>query len=614
MIMADLVGHNCFVFCDTPLNYPAKPFARDADAYIRSAIANPTYREQKDMKTTSPDEAQDRVSFWQHLRLVPMFTTIFAGILVLFALCIGLSGWFLLQSNGSLDEATQEIQVRMGLSNSSNHLRTARLLVIHAAAAARIGEMDEFRSILGAVEKRLGQAQQNFDTYLNRPNKSAADSELDAPLKERFNAYLNQGLVPMVKSAKQGSFEGVIAQETDVTRKLDDSYNEVLLKAIKIRTARAEAINQQATAQLHLGFIIMGAAFAVALVLTLMTFIFLRRVVIHPLHQAGERIARIAAGDLTAPSRHWGRGEIGVLSANLQAMQQALVQTVGVVREGAVAIYQGSGEITAGNTDLSSRTEQQASALEQTAASMEELTATVKQNADNAHHASQLAADASGKAREGGDIVSGVIHTMNNISGSSKKIAEITTVINSIAFQTNILALNAAVEAARAGEQGRGFAVVASEVRSLAQRSAQAAKEIEGLISESVQLIGQGSAQVTHAGSTMTDIVDAVRRVTDIMAEIAAASDEQSRGIQQVSQAVTEMDNVTQQNAALVEEASSAAASLEEQAARLTQAVAAFRLSQQESASPAKALTPPRTPAVEKPRPALAGTDNWETF
>ncbi|MDR7342872.1 methyl-accepting chemotaxis protein-3 (ribose and galactose sensor receptor) [Pantoea alhagi] len=565
------------------------------------------------MKSTSPEEALERVSFWQHLRLVPLFTTIFSGILLLFALSIALSGWFLLQSNRSLDEATQEIQVRMGLSNSSNHLRTARLLVIHAGAAARIGEMDEFRSILSATEKRLSQAQQNFDTYINRPNKSEADSALDAPLKAGFNAYLNQGLIPMVKAAKQGSFEGVIAQETDVTRKLDDQYNQVLLKAIKIRTARAEAINQQASSQSHFGFIIMGMAFAVALVLTLMTFVFLRRIVISPLQQAGERIARIAAGDLTAPLRQWGRSEIGMLGANLQAMQQALVQTVGVVREGAVAIYQGSGEISAGNTDLSSRTEQQASALEQTAASMEQLTATVKQNADNAHHASQLAADASGKAREGGNIVSGVINTMNNISGSSKKIAEITNVINSIAFQTNILALNAAVEAARAGEQGRGFAVVASEVRNLASRSAQAAKEIDGLIAESVQLIGQGSTQVSHAGATMTDIVDAVRRVTDIMAEIAAASDEQSRGIQQVSQAVTEMDNVTQQNAALVEEASSAAVSLEEQAARLTKAVAAFRLSQQEN-SAALNMKPVTSTAV-KSRPALAAADsNWETF
>jgi methyl-accepting chemotaxis protein-3 (ribose and galactose sensor receptor) len=419
----------------------------------------------------------------------------------------------------------------------------------------------------------------------------------------------------MVKSAKDGSFEGVIAQETDYTRKFDDAYNAVLLKAIAIRTQRADAINKQAESQTRLGFIMMAAAFAAALLLTLATFIFLRRVVITPLRQAVERIEHISRGDLTAPLQNWGRSEIGTLGSNLQNMQQSLVKTVGTVREGAVAIYQGSSEISAGNTDLSSRTEQQAAALEQTAASMEQLTATVKQNAENAHHASQLAADASGKASQGGEIVSGVISTMNNISTSSKKIAEITTVINSIAFQTNILALNAAVEAARAGEQGRGFAVVASEVRNLAQRSAGAAKEIEGLISESVELIGKGSSQVSHAGDTMTDIVGAVRRVTDIMAEIAAASDEQSRGIQQVSLAVTEMDNVTQQNASLVEEASAAASSLEEQASRLTQAVAAFHLSDsapRRVAQPVQAVQPKA--ALATGRPALANSDNWETF
>ncbi|HAI06219.1 MAG TPA: methyl-accepting chemotaxis protein, partial [Pantoea sp.] len=240
----------------------------------------------------------------------------------------------------------------------------------------------------------------------------------------------------------------------------------------------------------------------------------------------------------------------------------------------------------------------------------------VKQNAENAHHASQLAADASGKARSGGDLVSGVVKSMTNISGSSKKIAEITNVINSIAFQTNILSLNAAVEAARAGEPGRGFAVVASEVRNLAQRSAQAAKEIESLIAESVTLIKDGSQQVGAAGNTMGEIVEAVRRVTDIMAEIAAASDEQSRGIQQVSQAVTEMDNVTQQNASLVEEASAAAASLEDQAGKLTQAVSAFRLQDTPvlAGTASRATAPVKTPALA-PRPALAsGNDNWETF
>ncbi|ERK17875.1 Methyl-accepting chemotaxis protein III (ribose and galactose chemoreceptor protein) [Pantoea sp. AS-PWVM4] len=564
------------------------------------------------MKTASIDE-QHKLSIWQNLRLMPLFSMIFGGILLLFALCIGLASYFLIQSNNSLNDATDEIQIRMGISNSSNHLRTARLNVIQSGAAARIGEMDSYRADLARTEQRIEQARAGFKLYMDRKTKTAEDLALDAPLTERFNAYIDKGLKPMIDSAKQGSFEGIIAQETDVTRKLDDAYNEVLLKAIKIRTNRADAINAEAAHQSRIGFIAMAAAFAAALVLVLLTFLFLRRVVINPLRQSVARIERIAQGDLTAPDQAWGRSEIGSLLHNLQLMQASLVRTVGVVREGAVAIYQGSSEISAGNTDLSSRTEQQASALEQTAASMEQLTATVKQNAENAHHASQLAADASGKARSGGELVDGVVKTMNNISGSSKKIAEITNVINSIAFQTNILALNAAVEAARAGEQGRGFAVVASEVRSLAQRSAQAAKEIESLIAESVDLISNGSHQVGEAGNTMSEIVEAVRRVTDIMSEIAAASDEQSRGIQQVSLAVTEMDNVTQQNASLVEEASSAAASLEDQAGKLTQAVAAFRLNDKPGL-----LTP--TPTVQPtlkaltPRVATVSNDNWETF
>ncbi|EDX0775425.1 HAMP domain-containing protein [Salmonella enterica] len=529
------------------------------------------------MGNTFSMQASHKLGFLHHIRLVPLFSSILGGILLLFALSAGLAGYFLLQADRDQRDVTDEIQVRMGLFNSANHLRTARINMIHAGAASRIAEMDEMKANIAAAETRIKQSQDGFNAYMSRAVKTPADDALDNELNARYTAYIN-GLQPMLKFAKNGMFEAIINHENEQAKQLDAAYNHVLLKAIELRTERARLLSEQAYQRTRLGMMFMIGAFTLALVLTLMTFMVLRRTVIQPLQQSASRIERIAAGDLTMADEPTGRSEIGRLSHHLQQMQHALQQTVGAVRQGAEEIYRGTSEITAGNTDLSSRTEQQAAAIEQTAASMEQLTATVKQNADNAHHASKLAEDASGKASRGGQMVSGVVQTMGNISTSSKKISEITAVINSIAFQTNILALNAAVEAARAGEQGRGFAVVASEVRTLASRSAQAAKEIEGLIGASVSLIEQGSEEVIAAGSTMNEIVDAVKRVTDIMLDIAAASDEQSRGIVQVSQAISEMDKVTQQNASLVEEASAAAASLEEQAARLTQAVDAFHL------------------------------------
>ena len=562
------------------------------------------------MDNTSSMQAQHKLGFLHQIRLVPLFSSILGGILLLFALSSGLAGYFLMQADRDQRDVTDEIQVRMGLSNSSNHLRTARINMIHAGAASRIAEMDDMKANIAAAEKRIKQSEDGFNTYMARAVKTPADEALDGDLNSSFQAYL-AGLQPMLKYAKNGMFEAIINHESEQARQLDANYNKILLKAIEIRTARATHLSEQAHQRTRLGVIFMIGAFALALVLTLMTFIVLRRTVIRPLQHAAQRIEQIAAGDLTMQDEPTGRSEIGRLSRHLQQMQRSLVNTVGAVRQGAEEIYRGTSEISAGNTDLSSRTEEQAAAIEQTAASMEQLTATVKQNADNAHHASKLAEDASGKASRGGQMVSGVVQTMGNISTSSKKISEITAVINSIAFQTNILALNAAVEAARAGEQGRGFAVVASEVRTLASRSAQASKEIEGLISESVRLIDQGSGEVVAAGNTMTDIVDAVKRVTDIMLEIAAASDEQSRGIVQVSQAISEMDKVTQQNASLVEEASAAAASLEEQAARLTEAVGAFRL--QSGSGVTRAITARRAPEPV-PTPVTAGTDNWETF
>ncbi|KVE38915.1 methyl-accepting chemotaxis protein [Burkholderia sp. BDU5] len=293
--------------------------------------------------------------------------------------------------------------------------------------------------------------------------------------------------------------------------------------------------------------------------------------------EAATLAARIAAGDLTRPVAVRAGDETSMMAA-MRDMQGRLQSTIGGIRLAAESIAAASHEIAAGNHDLSQRTEQQAASLEETAASMEELTATVKQNAENARQASGLANSASEIALKGNDVVSRVIGTMGEINDSSQKIADIIGVIDGIAFQTNILALNAAVEAARAGEQGRGFAVVAGEVRSLAQRSATAAKEIKQLIDASVERVHNGSALVGQAGTTMTEILQAVRRVTDIMGEIAAASEEQSSGISQVGRAVTQMDEMTQQNAALVEEAAAAASSLQEQAARLRESVSAFQV------------------------------------
>jgi methyl-accepting chemotaxis protein-1 (serine sensor receptor) len=287
---------------------------------------------------------------------------------------------------------------------------------------------------------------------------------------------------------------------------------------------------------------------------------------------------RVADGDLS-PIAGVSGADAGSVLASMGAMQGQLVELISQVRASAEGIATASSQISQGNHDLSGRTEEQASALEQTAASMEELGSTVRQNADNARQANQLAQGASTVAVQGGDVVGRVVTTMKEINDSSKKISDIIAVIDGIAFQTNILALNAAVEAARAGEQGRGFAVVATEVRNLAQRSADAAREIKSLITASVERVEQGTTLVDQAGTTMTEIVGSIRRVTDIMGEISAASQEQSSGVSQVGEAVTQMDRATQQNAALVEESAAAAESLKMQAQQLVQAVSVFKLS-----------------------------------
>jgi methyl-accepting chemotaxis protein len=330
--------------------------------------------------------------------------------------------------------------------------------------------------------------------------------------------------------------------------------------------------------------------------------VWLSRLMVRPLENAARLADSVAHGNLNNAIHVHSKDEVGSLLGSLRDMQQSLARVVSIVRSGSENVA--SAEIAQGNHDLSTRTEQQASALEETAASMEQLSATVRQNADNASQANQLAKQASTVAVKGGEVVGQVVQTMKGINEASHRIADIIGVIDGIAFQTNILALNAAVEAARAGEQGRGFAVVASEVRSLAGRSADAAKEIKTLITTSVQRAQQGSTLVDQADATMDEVVSAIRRVTDIMGEISAASGEQSQGVSQVGEAVTQMDQTTQQNAALVEEMAAAASSLKMQAQELVQVVAVFRLDQA-----ANDIPPVRAaPAVRLVAPGAAST------
>ena len=407
----------------------------------------------------------------------------------------------------------------------------------------------------------------------------------DRSLVEKFaqaHAAMGQNYRKAFEGFKAAGFDPTVGDtsvhgmDREATKLLDEASDKIASASAAV-SAKAAADAKHAT--------------IVSVVLMLVMFIagtsagaLFGRSITRPLGQALDVARAVSRGDLTATVTIKGRDETAQLLMAIRDMQAGLVTVVSGVRQGSESVATASAQIAQGNNDLSGRTEEQASALEETAASMEELASTVKQNADNAKQANQLALGASTVAIRGGEVVGQVVDTMKGINESSRKIADIISVIDGIAFQTNILALNAAVEAARAGEQGRGFAVVASEVRSLAGRSADAAKEIKSLITTSVERVEQGSALVDQAGVTMTEVVSSIRRVTDIMGEISAASTEQSAGVAQIGEAVTQMDQATQQNAALVEESAAAAESLKTQAQQLVQAVAVFKLSHSEIA------------------------------
>jgi methyl-accepting chemotaxis protein len=460
--------------------------------------------------------------------------------------------------------------------------------------------------------------------------KSDAAKAALAKVTESRGKYVAQldKFMALAAATKMDEAKAVLLGEM---RSVQRDYFAALDDMIKLQDDHMDASAKNAHDAVASMKLMLMIAMAFALVAAVLMALWIIRAITGPINQAVGIARAVADGDLSQQFEASGNNETALLLMALKDMQTSLSSVVANVRQGSEGVATASAEIASGNHDLSARTESQASALEQTAASMEQLSATVKQNADSARQANQLAASASTVAVKGGAVVAQVVDTMKGINEASRKIADIISVIDGIAFQTNILALNAAVEAARAGEQGRGFAVVASEVRSLAGRSAEAAKEIKTLINASVERVEQGTALVDQAGSTMTEVVSSIKRVTDLMGEISAASNEQSLGVSQVGEAVTQMDQVTQQNAALVEEMAAAASGLQSQAQDLVKVVAVFNLggnTSQHSLAPRP--TAVRAPVRPAPRPAPAkaishapakaaatakgGDDEWETF
>ena len=495
----------------------------------------------------------------------------------------GLSYSAFRSDNHNLDIITLGIQQRDSLSLSWVSLLQARNTLNRAGTRAALKlPQEQVNELMSSARSSLQKADLYFNQFMAVERSSEQQSQQTATTKASYER-LRGALRELIGFLEKGELQAFMDQPTQKTQDLFEADFVQYLQLVNGDISEARDANQFS---FTLAGLMLAGAVLMLIVVTGSAMWWLRTMLVQPLNQIRSHFERIAAGDLATPIQVYGRNEISMLFASLQRTQQSLIGTVGAVRDGAESILIGLQEIAEGNNDLSSRTEQQAASLEQTAASMEQLTATVKQNADNARQASQLARDASATAAKGGELAGDVVTTMHDIANSSQKIGAITSVIDGIAFQTNILALNAAVEAARAGEQGRGFAVVAGEVRNLASRSAQAAKEIKVLIDESVSRVKHGSVLVENSGATMQDIVRSVTRVTDIMGEIASASDEQSRGIEQVTQAVTQMDQVTQQNAALVEESASAATALEEQAITLADAVAVFRLADDNFVAP----------------------------
>ena len=484
-------------------------------------------------------------------------------------------------NNQALGQVMRNQQERAALIDAISSYKEIQLTLGRALASRVLdsGLNDQADTLLTQARDQYRSTQDQIKAYQDLTVDLEDQQGLYGSVNDAFSSAMSGGVNPLINLLENGQFSAYQGYLEGTTLYLEEDLLSTVAQLAAQQQHQINEIHVREAEQYRLILILVSAAIAGALVVCLLSYLFLGAVVLRPLQRAGRHFNRIAHGDLTQRIGFSGRNEIGQLYAALRDMQEALTRVVSEVREGVEQITTGATEIYQGNTSLSRRTEQQAASLQQTAASMEELDGTVRQNTENARQADHLAQGASEVVARGGAAVSVVIDTMREISTSSSQMSAIVSVIDGIAFQTNILALNAAVEAARAGDQGRGFAVVAGEVRSLAQRSAQAAREIKQLIDDSVVKVEQGASRADEAGHIMQGIVSEIQNVTALMSEIANASDEQADGISQINQAITDMDGVVQQNSALVEQAAGAAGSLQAQAARLSQAVAFFRLS-----------------------------------
>ena len=494
---------------------------------------------------------------------------------------------------------TDTLPSAMAIANAQLNLSRARLVVDRVTLHP---DDPGAEKTLQRAENFLSESDKDWARYLALPQNAEERALAQAMTADRA-IFIDQAFKPVIKALRNG--DDALADRITMTM-MQPLFTKLSGRATKLNEFQDQvAVTQYQLSQdtYHKQQWTTAAGLVAGVIVIVLACMALLRAILPPLRAAMAHFQHIAEGNLSNSIGVDGAEEMAALMRSLAAMQEKLADTVRSVRDGTAAMATATNEIATGNLDLSRRTEQQAASLEETASSLEQLTATVKQNADNAQRANELAAAASGIAVEGGAVVAQVVDTMASIDASSRKIADIIGVIDGIAFQTNILALNAAVEAARAGEQGRGFAVVASEVRNLAHRSAAAAKEIKELIGDSVGKVDDGTRLVTQAGSTMERVVDSIRRVNDIMSDITAASREQSVGIEQVNQSLSQMDQVTQQNAALVEEAAAAAASLQEQGDHLAQAVSVFKLDGQRATASAPS---PRSPAPQRARQALS--------